>query len=51
MRVWDAEAFGAGPGSLSFDCADIGEPNLGYIVDGQVLQWQALQSAGRWARC
>jgi 2-octaprenylphenol hydroxylase len=30
---------------LSFDCADIGEPNLGYIVDGHVLQWHALQRA------
>jgi len=45
MRVWDAAASAHGPGSLSFDCADIGEPNLGYIVDGRVLQWQALQSA------
>jgi 2-octaprenylphenol hydroxylase len=45
MRVWDADAFARGPGSLGFDCADIGEPNLGHIVDGRVLQWQALQSA------
>jgi 2-polyprenylphenol 6-hydroxylase len=34
-----------GPGSLTFDCAELGEPNLGYIVDGKALQWQCLQSA------
>ncbi len=45
MRVWDADGSAWGAGSLSFDCADIGEPNLGYIVDGPVLQWQALQRA------
>ena len=45
MHVWDAEGRPQGQGSLSFDCADIGEPNLGYIVDGQVLQWLALQRA------
>lgn len=45
MRVWDAQGSAWGAGSLSFDCADIGEPNLGYIVDGHVLQWQALQQA------
>ena len=45
MRVWDADGSAYGPGSLSFDCADIGEPNLGLIVDGRILQWQALQIA------
>ncbi len=45
MHVWDADGAPRGPGSLSFDCADIGEPNLGYIVDAQVLQWLALQRA------
>jgi len=25
-------------GSLSFDCAELGEPNLGYIVEGRALQ-------------
>ena len=34
-----------GTGSLTFDCAEFGEPNLGYIVDGKALQWQCLQSA------
>ncbi len=43
--VWDASGAPAGPGSLTFDCAELGEPNLGYIVDGKALQWQCLQSA------
>jgi 2-octaprenylphenol hydroxylase len=34
-----------GPGSLTFDCAELGEPDLGHIVDGKALQWQCLQSA------
>ena len=45
MCVWDAQGSAHGAGSLRFDCAALGEPNLGYIVDGQVLQWQALERA------
>ena len=45
MCVFDAGGTPAGPGSLTFDCAELGEPNLGYIVDGKALQWQCLQSA------
>jgi 2-octaprenylphenol hydroxylase len=45
MCVFDASGKPTGPGSLSFDCAELGEPNLGYIVDGTALQWQCLQSA------
>jgi 2-polyprenylphenol 6-hydroxylase len=45
MCVWDAGGTPTGPGSLSFDCAEFGEPNLGYIVDGKALQWQCLQTA------
>jgi 2-polyprenylphenol 6-hydroxylase len=45
MCVWDAGGTPQGPGSLTFDCAQIGEPNLGYIVEGRALQWQCLQSA------
>ncbi|HXA37056.1 MAG TPA: FAD-dependent monooxygenase [Steroidobacteraceae bacterium] len=45
MCVWDAGGEPNGKGSLCFDCAEIGEPNLGYIVDGRVLQWQCLQAA------
>jgi 2-octaprenylphenol hydroxylase len=45
MCVWDAGGTPLGLGSLTFDCAQIGEPNLGYIVEGRALQWQCLQSA------
>ncbi len=45
MCVWDASGEPQGRGSLRFDCAEIGEPNLGYIVDGRALQWQCLQAA------
>lgn len=45
MCVWDAAGKPRGPGSLTFDCAQIGEPNLGHIIEGRALQWQCLQSA------
>jgi 2-octaprenylphenol hydroxylase len=45
MCVWDEGGEPFGKGSLSFDSAEIGEPNLGFIVDGRVLQWQCLQAA------
>jgi 2-octaprenylphenol hydroxylase len=45
MCVWDASGVAQGEGSLTFDCAQIGEPNLGHIVDGRVLQERCLQSA------
>jgi 2-polyprenylphenol 6-hydroxylase len=45
MCVFDAGGTPTGPHSLTFDCAELGEPNLGYIVDGKELQWQCLQSA------
>jgi len=45
MCVWDARGEPGGKGSLSFDCAEIGEPNLGFIVDGRELQRQCLQAA------
>jgi 2-octaprenylphenol hydroxylase len=45
MCVFDASGTPTGPGSLTFDCAELGEPNLGHIVDGKALQWQCLQSA------
>lgn len=45
MCVWDAGGEPQGKGSLRFDCAEIGEPNLGFIVDGQILQWHCLQAA------
>jgi 2-octaprenylphenol hydroxylase len=45
MCVWDAGGTPTGSGSLTFDCAEIGEPNLGHIVDGKALQWQCSQAA------
>jgi len=45
MCVWDAAGEPGGKGSVRFECAEIGEPNLGFIVDGRVLQWQCLQAA------
>jgi 2-polyprenylphenol 6-hydroxylase len=45
MCVWDASGEPLGKASLRFDCAEIGEPNLGSIVDGRALQWQCLQAA------
>ena len=45
MCVFDASGTPTGPGSLTFDCAELGEPNLGHIVDGKALQAQCLQSA------
>jgi 2-octaprenylphenol hydroxylase len=56
MCVWDARGglpLGGTPrggelqgaGSLSFDCAELGEPNLGYIAEGRSLQTQCHRAA------
>ena len=45
MCVWDSGGDPNGAGSLQFDCAQLGEPNLGYIVEARALQWQCSQSA------
>jgi 2-octaprenylphenol hydroxylase len=45
MCVWDAQGTPGGAAALSFDAAQLGEPNLGHIVDGRVLQWQCWQAA------
>jgi 2-octaprenylphenol hydroxylase len=45
MCVWDEDGEPLGKGALCFDSAQIGEPNLGHIVDGSTLQWQCLQAA------
>ena len=34
MRVWDA----SGSGAIHFDCAELGEPMLGYIIEQRVIQ-------------
>ncbi|MEA3278914.1 MAG: UbiH/UbiF/VisC/COQ6 family ubiquinone biosynthesis hydroxylase [Pseudomonadota bacterium] len=44
MRVWDA----VGRGSIHFDSADLGEQNLGHIVENRVTQlalWERLSQA------
>jgi 2-octaprenylphenol hydroxylase len=57
MCVWDAlggPPLGGTPqggtpldraGSLSFDCAELGEPNLGYIAEGRALQTACRRAA------
>ena len=45
MCVWDAAGAPDGKGSISFDSAQLGEPNLGFIVDGRTLQWKCLAAA------
>lgn len=45
MCVWDAAGMPQGAGSLSFDCAELGEPNLGFIVEGRALQEGCLHAA------
>lgn len=39
MHVWDA----GGKGSVHFDCADVGEPWLGYIVENRLIQHALLR--------
>lgn len=38
MRVWHESTSAQGSGALTFDAADIGEPNLGYILESRLLQ-------------
>jgi 2-octaprenylphenol hydroxylase len=46
MCVWEARGgHPQGLGSVSFDCAEFGEPNLGFIVEGRALQWQCRRAA------
>jgi len=39
MCVWDAK------GTLTFDCAALGEPDLGFIVEGRALQAECQRAA------
>jgi 2-octaprenylphenol hydroxylase len=39
MRVWDA----GGSGAIHFDCADIGEPFLGHIIEPRFIQAALLE--------
>ena len=38
MRIWHETVSPRSPGALVFDAADVGEPNLGYIVENRLLQ-------------
>lgn len=42
MHVWPRDASPRGPGSLTFDAAELGEANLGYIVGNDALQRASL---------
>jgi len=45
MCVWDSRSEPHGSGSLNFDCAELGEPDLGFIVEGRALQTQCRRAA------
>lgn len=45
MCVWDAGGTPGGAGSITFDAAELGQANLGCIVEGRALQAHALQCA------
>ncbi len=47
MCVWDARDAPDSAAALRFDCADIGEPDLGTIVEGRALQWLTQEAARR----
>jgi 2-polyprenylphenol 6-hydroxylase len=38
MRIWHESVAPGSAGALVFDAADVGEPNLGYILENRVLQ-------------
>jgi 2-polyprenylphenol 6-hydroxylase len=44
MRIWHESVAPISRGSLVFDAAEVGEPNLGYIVENRVLQAALLDS-------
>ena len=44
MRIWHEAVAPISAGALVFDAADVGEPNLGYIVETRVLQAALLES-------
>jgi 2-polyprenylphenol 6-hydroxylase len=51
MRIWHESAAPSSAGALVFDAAEVGEPNLGYIVESRLLQAAVLdafaESGGR----
>jgi 2-octaprenylphenol hydroxylase len=38
MHVWHADEAPNGRGALTFDAAEVGEPNLGYIIENRLVQ-------------
>jgi 2-polyprenylphenol 6-hydroxylase len=47
MCVWDGSGTAGKSASIEFDCAEIGEPNLGSIVDGRALAFATFDAARR----
>lgn len=45
MRVWHESVPATGKGALVFDAAEVGEPNLGYIVETRVVQGALLDAS------
>ena len=45
MIVWDARGRPRGAGSIQFSASEVGEPNLGYIVENRRLQWAIYEAA------
>jgi len=44
MRIWHESADAASASALVFDAADVGEPNLGYILENRLLQCALLDA-------
>jgi 2-octaprenylphenol hydroxylase len=45
MVVWEEHATPEGPGALHFDAAELGEPDLGHIVENRAVQAALLERA------
>jgi 2-octaprenylphenol hydroxylase len=46
MRIWHESVAADGEGVLIFDAADVGEPNLGFIVENRLLQTALIAAFG-----
>src|SRR5580693_8572860 len=47
MRIWHESVTPTSAAALLFDAADVGEPNLGYIVENRLLQTALLEAFTR----
>ena len=45
MIVWDSTAPAAGPDTLAFDAAEVGEPDLGHVVENRAVAAALLERA------